>query len=155
VALHPEGALVDLELVEHAPGSPWFERVVRATPAACELATKPRDVTTGAPRLPVIGRPDERLIEIFAKHAEAITVVRGRLDQVEQAARHAGARLVGGHGCTHSAGCAIRDAVTLDAIPVVVAHEIDERTLRLLGRGIGPRWVLIPSADELTIATSA
>lgn len=155
IALHPASTLIDLDLIELCPGSPWFARLLRATPEACTLATQVHvPETLVGIRLP--RQPDERLVEVFAQHADAVTVVHGSLAEVELAAACSYARIVaGGLELPRSTAGAIRDATISDAIPVLVTDRLDERVHRLLARTSGPRWVVIPSPELLGIATTS
>jgi hypothetical protein len=154
-ALHPAAPLVGFELVTVDETGPWFAHAVRATPAACRLATAPDD--PDEVDLPTLGAADPRLVDAFAAPGPTITLVRGdrALDAVLAAAAEAGARVCVGGTPERSLAAAIRDACLLDRMPVLICERADLIDRRLLARISGPRCIILAGTGPLALVTTA
>ncbi|TMQ14067.1 MAG: hypothetical protein E6J90_03325 [Deltaproteobacteria bacterium] len=152
-ALHPAGPLVGFELVAVGDTGPWFAHTVRATPAACRLATAPDPADE--PALPALGAPDPRLVDIFAAPGPSTTLVRGdrALDAVLAAAAEAGASPCVGGTPERSLAAAIRDACLTDRMPVLVCERADLVDRGLLARVAGPRCLVLAGTGPLEMVT--
>jgi hypothetical protein len=154
-ALHPSGALVGFELIAVGDAGPWFSHTVRATAAACQLATAP-DAPADEIAVPALGAADPRLVDAFADPGPTITVVRGdrALDAVLAAAADAGVQTCLGGTPARSLAGAIRDACLTDRMPVLLCERADAVDRRLLARVTGPRCLVLAGAGPLELVTA-
>lgn len=155
-ALHPGAPLVGFELITTDETGPWFAHTVRATPAACRLATAP-DEPGDEIDLPSLGAADPRLVDAFAAPGPSTTVVRGdrALDAVLASAAEAAQPVCFGGVPPRSLAAALRDALLTDRMPVLLCARTDLLDRRLLARIPGARCIIVTGGGPLEVVTAA